>query len=219
MYTLAFDTTAGGCNIALLQENRVIDCFKEQMEFGQAEVLVPQISEMLRAQKLEFKQLDLLGVCVGPGSFTGVRSSVAAARAFALASPQIAVTGVTAFEAYAHSLDMSELSSLNAVIIETKRDDFYVQLFNGRLEKLTDAAALTYEDILPQLKGRAVTLIGDGVERFLDKPSGLVLHSIRMDKSASITDIAACAIEKYKSHKLNYPKPMYLRAPDVCVKS
>ena len=219
MYTLAFDTTAGGCNIALLQENRVIDCFKEQMEFGQAEVLVPQISEMLRAQKLEFKQLDLLGVCVGPGSFTGVRSSVAAARAFALASPQIAVTGVTAFEAYAHSLDMSELSSLNAVIIETKRDDFYVQLFNGRLEKLTDAAALTYEDILPQLKGGAVTLIGDGVERFLDKPSGLVLHSIRMDKSASITDIAACAIEKYKSHKLNYPKPMYLRAPDVCVKS
>ncbi len=219
MYTLAFDTTAGGCNIALLQENRVIDCFKEQMEFGQAEVLVPQISEMLRAQKLEFKQLDLLGVCVGPGSFTGVRSSVAAARAFALASPQMAVTGVTAFEAYAHSLDMSELSSLNAVIIETKRDDFYVQLFNGRLEKLTDAAALTYEDILPQLKGRAVTLIGDGVERFLDKPSGLVLHSIRMDKSASITDIAACAIEKYKSHKLNYPKPMYLRAPDVCVKS
>ena len=219
MYTLAFDTTASGCNIALLDDNRVIERFEAEAEFGQAEMLVPQIAKMLEARNLKFAQIGLLGVCIGPGSFTGVRSSVAAARAFALASPQTAITGVTAFEAYMHSLDMSELSSLNAVIIETKRDDFYVQLFNGKLEKITDAAALPYEDILPQLKGRAVTLIGDGVERFLDKPSGLVLHAIRMDKSASITDIAACALQKFNARKLNYPKPLYLRAPDVCVKS
>ena len=140
-------------------------------------------------------------------------------RAFGLACPQASVTGVSAFEAYAHSLDMSELASLIAVIIETKRDDFYFQLFNGKLEKLTDACALPYEEIIAQLKGRTVTLIGNGVERFLDKPSGLVLHAIRMDRSAAITDIAACAVAKYKSKKLNYPKPLYLRAPDVCVKS
>lgn len=219
MYTLAFDTTANGCSAALLNGTEVIAKYDEEMEFGQAEVLIPQLQKMLQEHNLQFKDIGLLGVCIGPGSFTGVRSSTAAARAFALACPQLAVTGVTAFEAYAHSLDMSELSSYNAVIIETKRDDFYFQLFNGKLEKLTDAAAVNYDDIIAQLKGKTVTLIGNGVERFLDKPSGLVLHAIRMDKSASITDIAACAIQKFRAHKLNYPKPLYLRAPDVCVKS
>ena len=219
MYTLVFDTTANNCSVALLKDTSVIEKFDKEMEFGQAEVLVPQIAEMLQKHQLRFAQITLLGVCIGPGSFTGVRSSVAAARAFALASPQLSVTGVTAFEAYVHSLDMSELSSFNAVIIETKRDDFYFQLFNGRLEKLTEPQALGYDAIIEQLKGKTVTLIGNGVERFLDKPSGLVLHAVRMDKNASISDLAACAIQKYNAKKLNYPKPLYLRAPDVCVKS
>ena len=168
---------------------------------------------------MQINDIDLLAVCIGPGSFTGVRSSIAAARAIALAVPQMQITGVTAFEAYAHSLDIAELSSFNAVIIETKRDDFYFQLFNGKLEKLSDPAALSYEEIIDILKGKMVTLIGNGVERFLDKPSGLVLHSIRMDKTASIIDLAACGLQKSQNHKLNYPKPLYLRAPDVCVKS
>lgn len=219
MFTLAFDTTANYCSIALLNATQVVAKFSEEMEFGQAEVLLPQIKKMLNERNLRFADIGLLGVCVGPGSFTGVRSSIAAARALALAQPQMAVTGVTAFEAYMHSLDMSELSSTNAVIIETKRDDFYVQLFNGKYEKLTEAAAMPYDEIITLLKGKTVTLIGNGVERFLDKPSGLVLHAIRMDRSVASSDVAACALQKFNAHKLNYPKPLYLRAPDVCVKS
>ncbi len=219
MLTLAFDTTADCCSIALLKDNLVVEKFSEEMDFGQAEVLIPQIQAMLQKQNLAFSDINLLAVCIGPGSFTGVRSSIAAARAFGLACPELKVTGVSAFEAYVHSLDMSELSEYNAVIIETKRADFYFQLFNGRLEKICDAEALPYEEIINKLKGKTVTLIGNGVERFLDKPSGLVLHAIRMDKNASITDLAACALQKFQNKKLNYPKPLYLRAPDVCVKS
>ena len=136
MLTLAFDTTADCCSIVLLQDNKVIEKFSEEMDFGQAETLLPQIQNILQKQNLTFENINLLAVCVGPGSFTGVRSSIAAARAFGLACPKLSVTGVSAFEAYAHSLDMSELSDYNAVIIETKRSDFYFQLFNGRLEKL-----------------------------------------------------------------------------------
>ena len=219
MLTLAFDTTADCCSIALLRDNTVVEKFSEEMDFGQAETLLPQIQKILQKQNLLFNDLNLLAVCIGPGSFTGVRSSIAAARAFDLAYPRLSITGVSAFEAYVHSLDMSELSDFNAVIIETKRADFYFQLFNGRLEKLCEAEALPYEEIISRLKGKTVTLIGNGVERFLDKPSGLVLHAIRMDKTASITDLAACAVQKFQNKKLNYPKPLYLRAPDVCVKS
>ena len=219
MFTLAFDTTANCCAIALLDGTKVIGKFEREMEFGQAEELLPRIEQILHDAGLKFTDLGLLAVCVGPGSFTGVRSSIAAARAFSLAQPNLPVTGVSAFEAYVHALDMFELSAYNAVIIETKRDDFYFQLFNGKQEKLNEAAALPYSEIIDILKGKTVTLIGNGVERFLDKPSGLVLHAIRMDKTTPIIDVAACAIQKWQNKKLNFPKPLYLRAPDVCVKS
>ena len=219
MFTLAFDTTANCCSIALLDGTKVIGKYEKEMDFGQAEVLLPETANILQQSNLKFEDVGLLAVCVGPGSFTGVRSSISAARAFNLARPNMNITGVTAFEAYAHSLDMFELAACNAVIIETKRDDFYFQMFSGKMEKLCEPAALSYEDIITMLKGKTVTLIGNGVERFLDKPSGLVLHAIRMDKAVPVVDVAACAIQKLQSKRLNFPKPLYLRAPDVCVKS
>jgi tRNA threonylcarbamoyl adenosine modification protein YeaZ len=219
MWTLVFDTTSNCCAAALMQDTQIKEKYSEEMEFGQAEALLPQIRQMLNKQNLNFADIDLLGVCVGPGSFTGVRSSVAAARAMSLARPQMSVTGVTAFEAYLQAIDDFDLAMLNAVIIETKREDFYFQLFNGRREKLCEASALPYEEIIDLLKGKTVTLIGSGVERFLDKPSGLVLHNVNMEKSVPLTQLATCTLQKYQQKKLNFPKPLYLRAPDVCVKS
>ena len=219
MYTLVFDTTALSCSVGLMNNNHLVDSFVKEMDFGQSEILLPQIDTILKRNSLQFKDIELLGVCVGPGSFTGVRSSISCARAFALALPELKVTGVNAFEVYANSLDMSELAEYNAVIIETKREDFYFQLFNGKKEKLCEPCALPYEEIINILKGHTVTLIGDGVERFLDKPSGLVLHAVKLESALNIKDLALCAIKKYEQKKLNYPKPLYLRAPDVCVKA
>jgi tRNA threonylcarbamoyladenosine biosynthesis protein TsaB len=219
MYTLAIDTTAAACLIALFKDEKCVEKYAQEMDFGQAEVLIPEIGHLLQKNRLTMSDLSLLVVCVGPGSFTGVRSSIACARAFAIALPALNITGVSAFDAYVTSLDMSELSEYNAVIIETKRDDFYFQLFNGKLEKLCEPQALNYEEIINILKGHTITLIGDGVERFLDKPSGLVLHSVKLESSIKIADLAMCALKKYEQKKLNYPKPLYLRAPDVCVKA
>lgn len=80
MYTLAFDTTANGVSVLLSKDGRTIDLFQEEMDFGQAEVLIPEIRNTLEAENLQFKDLGLAVVCTGPGSFTGVRSSISAAR-------------------------------------------------------------------------------------------------------------------------------------------
>lgn len=79
MYTLAFDTTANGVSVLLSKDGRTIDLFQEEMDFGQAEVLIPEIRNTLEAENLQFKDLGLAVVCTGPGSFTGVRSSISAA--------------------------------------------------------------------------------------------------------------------------------------------
>lgn len=221
MYTLAFDTTAAGCSIVLFEDEACKDIFVKDMEFGQAETLIPEIGAMLVRNNLNFTDLSLLAVCVGPGSFTGVRSGISAARAFGLACPQLEVMGITAFEAYIRSLmwHPEEIAPVNAVIIETKREDFYYQLFDSHLQPLSAPSAATREDIIAELRNKKVTFLGDGTERFLSSKTGLSLHAILPASRLDIKDLALCAVGRYRKKEHNYPKPLYLRAPDVCVKS
>ena len=55
MYTLAFDTTANGVSVLLSKDGRTIDLFQEEMDFGQAEVLIPEIRNTLETENLQFK--------------------------------------------------------------------------------------------------------------------------------------------------------------------
>jgi tRNA threonylcarbamoyladenosine biosynthesis protein TsaB len=218
MFTLAFDTTVNYCSIALLNDTKAIDVYEQEMEFGQAEALIIQIDKMLKRNNLVFKDLSLVVVCTGPGSFTGVRSSISAARAFKIACPDVCVTGVSAFEAYAQELEETEKADVNAIVIETKREDFYVQYYDNKLNKIIPPLTSYYDDIIRFLSSKNVTLIGDGVERFLNRPSGLSLHSVLIKPKVNIHTLALAGIKRYVSKTADFPKPLYLKAPDVCVK-
>ncbi|MBR1605401.1 MAG: tRNA (adenosine(37)-N6)-threonylcarbamoyltransferase complex dimerization subunit type 1 TsaB [Alphaproteobacteria bacterium] len=220
MYTLAFDTTAAACSIALFNEEQCLDVFRQEMDFGQAETLLPEIDRMLKRHQIEFKQITLLVVCVGPGSFTGVRSSISAARAFGLACPQLEVLGVNAFEAYIRTLAWTpeQIAQVNAVVIETKREDFYYQLFDEHLKPISAPSAANRDDIIAALRQKKITFLGDGVERFLNSKTGLSLHAIIPSQELDIKELALCGLNKYRKKEHNYPKPLYLRAPDVCIK-
>ncbi len=219
MLNLAFDTTAMGCAVALMDDNKVLRKSVKKMDFGQAESLMIEIQSILQNESVKMEDLDLITVCTGPGSFTGVRSSLAAARTFGLALPNVKLTGVSAFEAYIEDLDFDELAELNAVIIETKRSDFYFQLFDAKRKSLCEPMAAEYEDIIKMLRHKKVSIIGDGAERFLAKPSGLSLHVIKMEDMVSIEALARCGRKRMEKKNLDYPKPLYLRAPDVCLKN
>ncbi len=215
MHILAFDTTAAQCSIILQKDREVLSSYNEYMDFGQSEVLLPQIEKMLKQNNLNFSDIGLLLVCVGPGSFTGVRASVAAARVFPFACPGLAVGGISAFDAYIRGFGPDELADINAVVIETKREDFYVQLYDRERRKIDTPQAMTYDALIDALRYKKVSLTGDGVERFLNRPSGLSLHCIKMPEALPIELLVECGLQFYNDKKLDFPKPLYLRAPDV----
>ena len=95
---LGFDTSAGSCAAALLQGDTLAALRVEEMTRGQAERLMPLLEEILRGASLEWSDLDVIGVGVGPGNFTGIRISVSAARGLALGLG-IPAIGVTGFDA------------------------------------------------------------------------------------------------------------------------
>ena len=99
-YVLAFDTSAAHCAVALFING---ECFDERIEprvKGQAERLFPLCEKILTLANISWRKLDAIGVCIGPGNFTGVRVGVSAARGLSL-SLKIPAIGISRLQAMA----------------------------------------------------------------------------------------------------------------------
>ena len=120
---LAFDTSAAHCAAALLLPDGRVLTRLEPMEKGQAERLMPLLEELLREAGLGWSDLTRLAVGTGPGNFTGVRISVAAARGLALGLG-IPAIGITRLEALAFGLPRPI-----TVVEDARRGEVYVQGF------------------------------------------------------------------------------------------
>ncbi len=98
---LSFDTSAAHCAVALVCGDEILGSQTEALLKGQAERLIPMLEDVLQGAGKSWSDLDLIGVGVGPGNFTGVRIAVSAARGLAL-SLNIPAVGVSVFEALAY---------------------------------------------------------------------------------------------------------------------
>jgi tRNA threonylcarbamoyl adenosine modification protein YeaZ len=119
---LAFDTASAHCAACLMDGEKVI-VRVDPMAKGQAEHLMPMLEEMLAANGLVWTDLDAIGVGTGPGNFTGIRISVAAARGLALGL-KIPAVGVTHLEAQIFGQPRPVVSQVAA-----PRDHVYIQTF------------------------------------------------------------------------------------------
>lgn len=117
----------------------------EEMRKGQAERLFPMIDEVLSEASVAFKDLDAIGVGIGPGNFTGIRISVSAARGLALALG-IQAVGISLFDALA--LDAEDAPLL--LSLKASRDRVYLQKrIGGNVSDIMVAHIKALPDIAP----------------------------------------------------------------------
>ncbi len=121
---LAIDTSAAQCAVALLG-NGVCAERRTAMERGHAEHLFPMIDDVLAQAGAGYGDLTRIAVCTGPGSFTGLRIGVAAARGLALGCG-IPAVGITRFEALA-----AEVEGAAAICLRGRGDTAYCQDFDA----------------------------------------------------------------------------------------
>lgn len=120
---LGFDTSAAHCAAALLSGDRIVSATAEQMHTGQAERLMVLLEDVLTAANARWSDLNAIGVGVGPGNFTGIRISVAAARGLSLALGVPAV-GVSNFEAAVYNEERPATALVSAPRDQVYRQDF-----------------------------------------------------------------------------------------------
>src|ERR1700694_5061493 len=103
MRVLAIDTALAACSAAVLDTGRaaIIASETRVMARGHAEAIMPLIARVMDQAEIEFAELDRIAVTTGPGSFTGLRVGISAARGIALAAakPAIGLTTLSGFAA------------------------------------------------------------------------------------------------------------------------
>lgn len=216
MNILAFDSSMSGCAGAVLADAHVLAQGEAPAPApggrGQSEALMPLLARLMEEAALDWRALGLIGVTVGPGSFTGLRIGLAAARGFGLALG-VRVAGVATPEALAAGVPVSERGIRPViVVIDSKRADLFVQCFAPDLTSLGPAAALPPEEIA-RLAVRAPLLVGDAAARLLPLIPGAVLSAAppRPDPVA----LARLAARLMEEGRVLPPEPLYLRPADV----
>src|SRR5436309_3675421 len=132
MLILAIDTALDACAAAVLDTSAggVIALESQAMKRGHAEALMPLIARVMKASGVAFTALDRIAATTGPGSFTGLRVGLSAARGIALAAGK-PVVGVTTLTAFAAPI-VSETSAHPVIsAVDARHDHVYFQVLGG----------------------------------------------------------------------------------------
>ncbi len=200
---LAFDTSAAHCTAALITGGDLLALRQEEMAKGQAERIMFLLQEVLDEAQATYNDLAALGVGIGPGNFTGIRISVAAARGLRLAQG-LPTVGVSALDALAYGTEGKVLSCLDA-----KRDRLFVQGYG--LEKPFEPQQVAQEylsDLVRNTSG--LQCIGSGAET----ATAILSATVTQPRYPLAEAIARLTAERYTS-TTDRPAPLYLRAPDA----
>ena len=196
IYTLAIDTANDSISVALLKNKDVLSHDFQIMDRGQGEALIPVIQSVLKGASFDIQKLDRVAVSIGPGSFTGVRIGLSAARGVGLAL-NIPVYGVTSFEAATCQSTGSVLA-----VLDTKRGDFYTQLFKDGKE--TECPTIRTADQISSLD--VPVLVGAGAQSLANQTKKEI-YPYPMEPAIAV---GLCSFQKTYP-----PEPLYLRDADV----
>jgi tRNA threonylcarbamoyl adenosine modification protein YeaZ len=215
MRLLAIDTALAACSAAVLDtDHGIVAAESLVMERGHAEALMPLIARLMDEARTAFRELDRVVVTTGPGSFTGLRVGIAAARGIALAAAKPAV-GLSTLSALAAPLMDADATVPVVAVIDARHDHVYLQVFGPGGRTLT----------APRLAS-----LREAVEAAAAAPSCIVGSAAQAIAAVMARDgIAAAAIEQRGAPDIAWvarmgavvpegqspPKPLYLRAPDA----
>ena len=204
MILLAIDTAGTGCYAALYNSDRdaILGTAGADIGRGHAEQLMAFVDAALDAAGLTLQDVGRIAVTIGPGSFTGIRVGVAAARGLALALgvPAVGVSSLSALASDRHA------GKPLLVAMDAKRDEVYAQTFAADGGESSPPAILSLDEAKRlaathdgDIAGSAAPLLRDG--------------AAQETNSVSIETVARLGADLDPA--VHQPKPLYLRGPDA----
>ncbi len=205
MIVLAIDTASSFCSACLYDVDKQAALSRQSVDLGRghAEHLLGMIDEVMAAAGYDYDAIDHIAVCIGPGSFTGIRVGVAAARGFALALNK-PIAGVTTLQAIAGDY---AANAPFAVAIKAGRGQAFAQCFGVDASPHNDPFSINLETEPDKLiEPRFSKIIGNAAElvdanRFVPSMDG---------PTGAIETVARLGVQSTTP-----PSPLYVRAADA----
>jgi tRNA threonylcarbamoyladenosine biosynthesis protein TsaB len=221
MNVLAFDTCFGALSVAVRRQTAhgewSLQEGYEERAAGHAERLFPMIATVMYGAGLDFSLIDRIAVTLGPGTFTGVRVGISAARALALATgkPVAATTSLAVMAHRAEELLGEALQGRHLVVaVDARRDAVYMQGFTAGAVLASEATLLTLQEAVGWIGRREALIVGSAgpVLAGLVNEAGAAAEHRLPDLQPHARDLAVLAPALALIAPL---RPLYLRPPDV----
>jgi tRNA threonylcarbamoyladenosine biosynthesis protein TsaB len=213
---LAIDTALGACSACIWQAGAPEPLASETipMERGHAEALLPLIDRLSSQVLGGFESLDRVAVTVGPGSYTGLRVGIAAARGIGLAAG-IPVIGVATLSAYLAPLMAGERRGLYTAAIDARHGHIYIQAMAPGGRTIIPPGLMTYRDALRLLGSGPLLATGSAAPILAAeaRAQGIEAHISDLSLAPDIAWVARLGAIADPNQAL--PKPLYLREPDA----
>jgi len=216
MLVLAIDTALAACSAAVLDtgQGAMLASESTPMARGQAELLMPMIARVMDRAGVDFAQLDRIAVTTGPGSFTGLRVGIAAARGLALAAGKPAI-GLSTLAAFAAPHIAADDSVPVVAAIDARHAQVYLQVFGPGGRTLVSPRIATQREAVRAAAMERARVVGSGAELVVAAWPNNIEPPLVVDTAAApdidwVARLGAAAAEGQAP-----PKPLYLRAPDA----
>jgi tRNA threonylcarbamoyladenosine biosynthesis protein TsaB len=216
MIILALDTALTACSVAVLDTDQGTLTARESvaMARGHAESLMPMVARVMEEAHLEFVEVDRIAVTTGPGSFTGLRVGISAARGMALAAAKPAV-GLSTLAAFAAPHIATDDTVPVVAVIDARHDHIYLQIFGPGGRTLVTPRICSIPDAVRTIGKRSPRIVGSAADLLMAAWPASEAPPLTVDQRADpdiewVARLGAAVPEGQAP-----PKPLYLRAPDA----
>ena len=180
MIILALESSAKAASVAVCDNDKLLAQYFQNTGLTHSRTLMAMVQDLLKNIDMTISDVDGIAVASGPGSFTGIRIGVAAAKGLSFGADK-PVCGVSTLEAMAQHLDAS--GGIICPVMDARREQVYNAKFmrdGSRLVRLCDDRALSIEELISEAKtdGMPYFLLGDGAEMCYNSftASGVPVH-------------------------------------------
>lgn len=216
MRILAIDTALGACSACVLDagEPEPIAIEQTAMERGHAEALMPMIERVMAKVEGGFSSLDRVAVTIGPGSYTGLRVGISAARAIALAAG-IPAIGISTLAASAAPFIGREGGRVVAAAVDAKHGQVWFQAMNAQGKQLVSVRQVNHRDAARAIGAGPVSLVGSAALAVANEAWAIGLDALVVDdaKAPDVTWVARLGM--IADPESAPPRPLYLKAPET----
>ncbi len=220
MNILAIDASGVAGSVAYIKEGKFVGEYYICDKLTHSQTIMPMLEHMKKILDIDLDTVDAVAVTSGPGSFTGLRIGVTAAKSLALAL-KVPIIGVPTLDVIARNITYT--NNLICPIMDARRNQVYTSLYKwneGNLERLMSHDACDMDEYLELLKDKdeKVIFLGDGIDCYKDKIVDVMGENacfapefLKLQRASVLLEIAREKYENNETTSADVFVPLYLR--------